>query len=242
MSDANYKISLHFPKQQILTLRIERLTVFGRNEYGVIDLTPYGAEALGVSRRHASMIPTHDKLVISDLGSTNGTTLNGASLKPNQFYTLRPNDILYFGRLEARVNFMITKTLRATEKSTEPFEEKLQQPPYTLPMSQQTIEQSQVNTTNHESNPLIQRAAINMDDPDVQAAIRILQTVVINKDMTPYMFNYIAAQSVENTAWQYNKRLAVLRTACSFGYVARDNAELMQEERRKNHQRFGNIE
>lgn len=242
MSDVNYKISLHFAKQQLLSLQIERLTILGRNEYGVIDLNPYGAESLGVSRRHASIIPTSEKLLISDLGSTNGTTLNGIPLKPNQFYTLRPSDILHFGRLEARINFMITQTLRITDKSTERFEETSDRLAKSLPIAQQTIEQPQANPNAPEANPVIQRAMINMDDPAVQMAIRILRTVVINKDISPQMFNYIAAQAVENTSWKYNQRLAVLRTACSFGFVARDNAELMQEERRKNHQRFGNIE
>ena len=56
--------------------------LFGRdsdNKFSV-DLTRYGASGQGVSRRHLKLRPTDTKLFVVDLGSTNGTWLNGVNV------------------------------------------------------------------------------------------------------------------------------------------------------------------
>ena len=76
-----------------------------------IDLTPYRGLYNGVSRRHA--IIKYEKmdefnapsLLIADLGSTNGTLLNGKRLPPYRFFTLRDGDEIRFARLVAHVTF-----------------------------------------------------------------------------------------------------------------------------------------
>ena len=45
-----------------------------------------------VSRRHAQIIKDGAGYLISDLGSSNGTLLNGYALLPNRFYRLRNGD------------------------------------------------------------------------------------------------------------------------------------------------------
>src|SRR5574341_50370 len=64
---------------QCFGLEINGELVFGRGGKGTefVDLTPYGADAAGVSRRHFSLRPTISNLYVVDERSTNGTILNG---------------------------------------------------------------------------------------------------------------------------------------------------------------------
>ena len=66
----------------------------------------YDAEHLGISRRHAVLRPTDSKLHIMDLGSTNGTWLNGHSIGVNMPYSLSNGDHLMLGRLELIVKIV----------------------------------------------------------------------------------------------------------------------------------------
>jgi signal transduction histidine kinase len=76
--------------------------VLGRAEDSpdLLDLSAFGAESFGVSRRHAVLRPTGSKLIVLDLGSTNGTWQNGRSIGVNTPYALTNGDILTLGRLE----------------------------------------------------------------------------------------------------------------------------------------------
>jgi two-component system, OmpR family, phosphate regulon sensor histidine kinase PhoR len=66
---------------------------------GVLDLTPYGGGARGVSRRHAELRPIHTNLYVTDLGSTNGTQRNGRTIGVNTPYALVDGDTLALGRM-----------------------------------------------------------------------------------------------------------------------------------------------
>ena len=68
-----------------------------------VDLNPFGAFDLGVSRLHASLELAPGAVTVTDLGSANGTYLNGQRLIPYQPYLLRHNDRLAFARLEGVV-------------------------------------------------------------------------------------------------------------------------------------------
>lgn len=77
-----------------------------RPEGSLLDLTPYDAFDLGVSRQHAVIRrPTKDKLTVSDLGSNNGTFINGARLQAKIPYTLHNEDRLQLGKLLITVIF-----------------------------------------------------------------------------------------------------------------------------------------
>ncbi len=69
-----------------------------------IDLTPFNGRDKGVSRRHAEFVVIDNRLHLRDLGSTNGTRLNGQLLYPNRDYRLSDGDLLQFGHL-----FMVIK-------------------------------------------------------------------------------------------------------------------------------------
>ncbi|MCC7449066.1 MAG: FHA domain-containing protein [Anaerolineae bacterium] len=70
-----------------------------------IDLTPYQAAELGVSRLHASISRGAETISISDLDSKNGTYINRQCLFPHEVRALRDGDELMLGRLVIKVGF-----------------------------------------------------------------------------------------------------------------------------------------
>lgn len=68
-----------------------------------LDMSPHRAEALGVSRRHAALIPGTRALFLVDLHSTNGTWVNGTYLPPGQQHPLKPGDRIELGLLRLAV-------------------------------------------------------------------------------------------------------------------------------------------
>lgn len=71
-----------------------------------IDLTPYNAYQYGVSRYHLKIERRGDTLYVTDLGSQNGTYLNGVRMYPNQARVLRDTDELLLGRLPVTVRLV----------------------------------------------------------------------------------------------------------------------------------------
>lgn len=93
-----------------VTLRPEKRTVMGRWDSSSVqkpdlDLTPYGALEKGVSRIHAVIARSEDTLTLIDMGSANGTHLNGQRLVPDQPRVLRDGDEIRLGKLVAHVYF-----------------------------------------------------------------------------------------------------------------------------------------
>jgi hypothetical protein len=91
-------------------LRPAKRTVFGRADASSpqkpdIDLTPYGALEKGVSRIHAAIYRSDDTLTLVDMGSANGTHLNGQRLIADQPRILRDGDEIRLGKLIAHVYF-----------------------------------------------------------------------------------------------------------------------------------------
>jgi len=70
-----------------------------------VDLGPFGAQEKGVSRVHAAIRRGEDTLTLVDLGSVNGTHLNGQRLIPNQPRVLRDGDEVRLGKLVCHVYF-----------------------------------------------------------------------------------------------------------------------------------------
>ena len=58
-----------------------------------------------VSRHHARIYQVEDRLLVEDVGSTNGTFLNRQRLTPHLPHALREGDTLHLGRLQLSVNF-----------------------------------------------------------------------------------------------------------------------------------------
>lgn len=70
-----------------------------------LDLTPFGALEKGISRMHVSIRRGEDTLTLVDLGSVNGTYLNGQRLTPDQPRVLRDGDEIRLGQMVIHVYF-----------------------------------------------------------------------------------------------------------------------------------------
>ena len=70
-----------------------------------VDLTHSVAFHFGVWRRHARFSMHDGYLYVEDLGSMNGTRINGFQLTPNQKYRVRDGDELEFARLRTHLRF-----------------------------------------------------------------------------------------------------------------------------------------
>ncbi|CAG0976139.1 hypothetical protein ARNL5_02082 [Anaerolineae bacterium] len=62
-----------------------------------LDFSAFDASALGMSRLHAAFTYRDEALYIEDLNSTNGTRINGFTIRPQRPYRLRNGDELQFG-------------------------------------------------------------------------------------------------------------------------------------------------
>jgi pSer/pThr/pTyr-binding forkhead associated (FHA) protein len=70
-----------------------------------VDLTPFRAGSMGVSRHHLRLVRKEDMLFGSDLNSTNGSFINGRPMAANVDRILRNNDELQLGELKFFVKF-----------------------------------------------------------------------------------------------------------------------------------------
>jgi hypothetical protein len=108
----NYAIVLHFRDSGAdpVVLMPQDETTLGRYDVNgttipTLDLTPYGAYEKGVSLIHSVIRRGDGLLNLIDLGSVNGTYLNGQRLIPNQPRVLRDGDEIKFGKLVCFVYF-----------------------------------------------------------------------------------------------------------------------------------------
>lgn len=106
---ANSWLSLHLMDSgKILPLASRNEFTLGRLSEGQpimpdIDLTPYQAYASGVSRLHAVVKRDANRIMVMDLGSSNGTYLNGRRLNPHSEESLNHGDIVALGKLKIQV-------------------------------------------------------------------------------------------------------------------------------------------
>jgi hypothetical protein len=86
-------------------------TIFGRRDPATgampdVDLTPFAGYRMGVSRRHAAIrFGDEQNLDLWDLGSSNGTFLNGNRLNAHRPYRLHDGDEIRLGQMVLRVFF-----------------------------------------------------------------------------------------------------------------------------------------
>lgn len=62
-----------------------------------IDLTPYFGVQLGVSRFHAEIMFTNGRFHLKDMGSTNGSRINGKKIPPYRLVPFRSGDEIRLG-------------------------------------------------------------------------------------------------------------------------------------------------
>ncbi len=95
---------------QPLVVNLTEKLVMGRydtetGEVPDVNLDDFGAQEMGVSRRHAAILVEDDGLKVMDLGSANSTYINGQKLFAHQTRILRDGDELRLGNLVIRINF-----------------------------------------------------------------------------------------------------------------------------------------
>lgn len=101
--------SLHLMDNgQILPLSTRNEYTLGRISEGQpvmpdIDLTPYNAYANGVSRIHAMIRRDGKRIIVMDLGSANGSYVNGKRLTPNMERLLSHGDVVMLGKLKFQI-------------------------------------------------------------------------------------------------------------------------------------------
>jgi hypothetical protein len=93
---------------QVLPLSVRNEFTMGRISEGQpimpdIDLSPYQAYAAGVSRLHAVIKRDGNNIVFIDLGSANGTYVNGKRLTANVEQVLNHGDIIALGKLKMQI-------------------------------------------------------------------------------------------------------------------------------------------
>ena len=92
---------LVYPKREI---------VIGRRDVATgtqpdVDLTSYAGYRMGVSRRHALIQQKGGHLEVVDLGSSNGSKLNGVDVQAHRPFPVRDGDELTFGNMKMRIIF-----------------------------------------------------------------------------------------------------------------------------------------
>jgi len=104
-------LKLYLPRtRRTVTLSLEHEVRIGRtdpkrNVQPELDLSPEGGLEAGVSRLHAMIKRRDGGVVIIDLGSSNGTTVNGVELMPHVPQPLNDGDEIELGAFALRVYF-----------------------------------------------------------------------------------------------------------------------------------------
>jgi len=68
-----------------------------------IDLTPYEAYEAGVSRMHLSIKIGDETIIVTDLGSVNGTRVNGRKIAAHTPQPIKNGDILTLGKFKIQI-------------------------------------------------------------------------------------------------------------------------------------------
>jgi hypothetical protein len=97
-------------KDVLLPIPVQGRVTIGRSaiegsENLHVDLNPYGGQESGVSRWHAALYRTQHTVSLVDLGSTNGTYINGTKLVPHQPRLLREGDEVRLAGMRFHISF-----------------------------------------------------------------------------------------------------------------------------------------
>lgn len=102
-------VSLHIVDSgQVINLAGQTEFTIGRTAEGQpilpdVDLSPYEAYSKGVSRLHAALKIHNQRIVITDLGSANGTRVNGQKIVPHVDYPLNHGDMIALGKFTIQI-------------------------------------------------------------------------------------------------------------------------------------------
>ena len=98
-------LALFLPRStEPVVITDKNIITMGRNDpvSGInptLDLTQYHGAELGVSRFHAEISINEGRYYIKDMGSTNGTYVNGTKISPYKLTQIHHNDQIRLGHL-----------------------------------------------------------------------------------------------------------------------------------------------
>ncbi len=115
---APWVVEFKLPKaSEPIRAQFESKLIIGRADKAAsrpdVDLSPYDAESFGISRHHAALIAEGNQLKVMDLGSGNGTYLNGARLVPNEAVPLRRQDHLQLAKMPISLRVVVSPSYAA---------------------------------------------------------------------------------------------------------------------------------
>jgi pSer/pThr/pTyr-binding forkhead associated (FHA) protein len=97
-------------KVRVLEISLVKPIRLGRSDpmediFPEVDLTDDRGKEYGVSREHACIFQRDNVVEVEDLGSTNGTLLNGERLAPYISRSMKDGDQIQMGKLMIEVSF-----------------------------------------------------------------------------------------------------------------------------------------
>ena len=90
------KLQISLPDGSQLDHELTEAVTIGRATDNTLPI-----DDVSISGHHAQLSPGEQGFILTDLGSTNGTRLNGAPVKPEEAHVLSPGDRIFFGKIEA---------------------------------------------------------------------------------------------------------------------------------------------
>jgi predicted component of type VI protein secretion system len=102
-----FQVTVQYPNGQLLTFPFEKNEVYcGRAQGNDIRL----AHSF-VSSRHFRIRQQESRFYVEDVGSTNGTLLNGQNIEAHIPQPITPDDVIQLGSLEIRVASIVEATI-----------------------------------------------------------------------------------------------------------------------------------
>lgn len=100
----------------VLRAPLRQTQILGRTDedrkiFPTIDLAPHKAQDKGVSRLHAKLTARDNRIIVEDIGSSNGTYVNGHRLVRGIPSRVRNGDTLRLGNLVLQLHFVLKPTL-----------------------------------------------------------------------------------------------------------------------------------
>ena len=91
--------------------RLEKVINIGRVDptsaiFPEVDLTDESVSSKSVSRRHARIMKRENSVLLEDLGSINGTFINGKRLDPYMSEVLSDGDVLQVGKIPIEIKIL----------------------------------------------------------------------------------------------------------------------------------------
>lgn len=97
------------PTRDAIRIELRGQVVVGRGtpeSFPDLDLGPFNALDLGVSRQHAMITPAESAMLVFDLSSSNGTFVNGRRVLPGLPSSVCTGDVLTFSDLHFKVKII----------------------------------------------------------------------------------------------------------------------------------------